>query len=266
MDLALLKRWMSFFNVCKVLKNNGVTPISVDGIDRWPVMRYLAMIPFRLTGNEYIINLRDGKASMGDEIGIQAVEFLQEVGQYFNEGFAATDYATAQGMFLDGKAAMYYIGDWEQSAMQDKNLPDSMKGNVDYFYLPMIEGATTKENEFCINSGIGMAFNSKTFELKSKDFISYLINNYGTLYAEKEQMSPIKVDLPEDMEFSNLYKRIKNDMDNTGVKFLKPWDTYLDPDTNTIMGDNMLLLASGDMSAEDFIKIVDEAIEKNVKK
>lgn len=48
-----------WLDICETLKNNGVTPISVDGIDRWPVQRYLAMMPFRDMGNEYIINLRD---------------------------------------------------------------------------------------------------------------------------------------------------------------------------------------------------------------
>ena len=149
-----------WLDVCRTLKDNGITPISVDGIDRWPVQRYIAMMPFRMTGNEYIINLRDGKASMGDETGRQAVEFLQEIGQYFNEGFGATDYATAQSMFLDGKSAMYYIGDWEQAAM----LEAYNAGKVDYFYLPTAEGAKTGANEFCVNSGIGMAFNTQTFD------------------------------------------------------------------------------------------------------
>ena len=41
-----------WLNVCKTLKDNGITPISVDGVDRWPVQRYLAMLPFRETGND----------------------------------------------------------------------------------------------------------------------------------------------------------------------------------------------------------------------
>ena len=53
-----------WLNVCKTLKDNGITPISVDGVDRWPVQRYLAMLPFRETGNDFIINLRDGKEKM----------------------------------------------------------------------------------------------------------------------------------------------------------------------------------------------------------
>lgn len=254
-----INEWL---DVCKTLKENGVTPISVDGVDRWPVQRYLAMIPFRMTGNDYIINLRDGKVSMGDATGRQGVEFLQNIGQYFNEGFGATDYATAQSMFLDGKSAMYYIGDWEQAAMLDAY----KSGKVGYFYLPTVNGAKTGANEFCVNSGIGMAFNSSTFDAKTKDFIKYVIDNYGKIYAGRMQMSPIKTELPKDIQFTDLYMRIRDDMDKTGENFLKPWDTYLDADTNTIMQDNMLLLASGDMSAEEFIKIVDSAIASNTKK
>jgi len=250
-----------WLEVCKILKENGVTPISVDGIDRWPVQRYLAMMPFREAGNDYIIDLRDGKESMGSETGMKAVNFLKDMGQYFNDGFAATDYATAQNMFIEGKSAMYYIGDWEIVAMQD--LYD--QGKIDYFYLPTAEGAKTGANEFCVNSGIGMAFNAETFDEKTKDFALYIIDNYAKLFAEKKQMSPIKTELPQDVEFSDLYLRIREDMEGTGEHFLKPWDTYLDADTNTIMQDNMLLLAGGDMSADEFVKLVDDAIAANKK-
>lgn len=259
-NLTPPKTMDEWLQICKTLKDNGVTPISVDGVDRWPVQRYLAMIPFRETGNEYIVNLRDGKASMGDATGMKGVKFLQEIGQYFNKGFAATDYATAQSMFLDGKSAMYYIGDWEISAMQKAY----DEGKIDYFYLPVTNDSKTKANEFCVNSGIGMAFNSETFDEKTKDFILYVIDNYGELYTNKQQMSPIKSELKSDANFSPLYLRIRNDMDNIGDNFLKPWDTYLNADANTIMQDNTLLLASGDMKAEDFCKLVDSSISSNL--
>ena len=83
-----MEEWL---NVCKTLKDNGITPISVDGVDRWPVQRYLAMLPFRESGNDFIIDLRDGKAKMDSETGRKAAEFMAEIGQYFNDGFAATD-------------------------------------------------------------------------------------------------------------------------------------------------------------------------------
>jgi raffinose/stachyose/melibiose transport system substrate-binding protein len=259
LNLSVPKTMDEWLADCQKIKDAGITPISVDGADRWPVQRYIAMIPFRLTGNDYIINLRDGKASMSDETGKKAIDFVQKIGQYFNEGFGATDYATAQSMFLDGKSAMYYIGDWEQNAM----LEQYKAGKVDYFYLPMCDGATTTANEFCVNSGIGMAFNAQTFDAKTRDFILYVIDNYGKIYAGRQQMSPIKTDLPADVQFTDLYKRIADDMTKTGEKFLKPWDCYLDANTNTVLADNLLLLASGDMSTDDFIKLVDDSIKAN---
>lgn len=260
-NLTAPKTMDEWLNVCKTLSDNGVTPISVDGVDRWPVQRYLAMVPFRETANDFIISLRDGKEKMSSEVGMKGVEFAQEIGQYFNEGFAATDYATAQSMFLDGKSAMYYIGDWEIAAMQDAYAA----GKIDYFYLPTMEGAKTQENEFCVNSGIGMAFNTETFDEKTKDFILYVIDNYGKLYAGKQQMSPIKAELSEEVEYSDLYLKIQEDMQGTGENFLKPWDTYLDADTNTIMQDNLLLLASGDITPEEFAQMVDDSIAANMK-
>ena len=128
-----------------------------------------------------------------------------------------------------------------------------------------IENGKTDASEFCVNSGIGMAFNTKTFDEKTKDFILYVLDNYGEKYAAKQQMSPIKTELPSDVEFSDLYLKIRDDMDKTGEQFLKPWDTYLDADTNTTMQDNLLLLASGDMSVDDFCKLIDDSLATNAK-
>lgn len=247
-----------WLDVCEKLSEAGITPISVDGADRWPVIRYLAMMPFRETGNDYIISLSEGNASMGDETGRNGIEFFQKIGQYFQEGFAATDYATAQAMFLDGQSAMYYIGDWEIAAMQEAY----ENGTVDYFYMPAVDGALTQANEFCVNSGIGMAFNSETFDEKTKDFVKYVIENYGEIYAGMDQMTPIKSELPEDHEFSDLYLRVRDDMGTIGEHFLKPWDCYLDTNTCTVVNDNALLLATGDIDADTFIGLVDAALEE----
>ena len=257
--LEVPKTMDDWFDVCQKLADAGITPISVDGVDRWPVLRYLAFMPFRDTANEYIISLSEGKASMGDAEGLAGIEFMQKIGPYFQEGFGAADYATAQGMFLEGQSAMYYIGDWEIGAMQD----GYENGTIDYFYLPTSDGALTGANEFCVNSGIGMAFNSETFDEKTKDFVKYLIDNYATLYAEKDQMTPIKGELPEGHEFSELYLQVREDMNGIGEHFLKPWDCYLDANTCTVMEDNLLLLAAGDMTAEEFISLVDASLAEN---
>lgn len=257
-NVEVPKTMDEWLDVCQKLSDAGVTPISVDGVDRWPVIRYLAMMPFRETGNDYIIDLSEGNASMGDQTGRDGIEFFQKIGKHFQEGFAATDYATAQAMFLDGQSAMYYIGDWEIAAMQEAY----ENGTIDYFYLPTQEGALTGANEFCVNSGIGMAFNTETFDEKTKDFVNYIIENYGKIYAGMDQMTPIKSDLPEDHEFSDLYLKVRDDMGNIGEHFLKPWDCYLDSNTCTVVNDNALLLATGDIDEDTFVDMVDSALEE----
>lgn len=241
---------------CNIIKEKGYTPISVDGIDRWPVLRYLAMVPYAESKNDYAIKLANGEASMGDQIGVDGLNFYTEIGQYFQEGFAATDYATAQSMFLNGESAMYYIGTWEFAAMNDAY----NEGKIDYFFMPSVVDGEGDGKPYCVNSGIGMAFNTKTFEANTQDFIEYVIQNYGAMYASYDQLTPIKCELPEDHEYSDLYLRVSGEVSDLGTDFMKPWDCYFDANTCTVVEDNMLLLPTGDMEQADFIEMVDDSI------
>lgn len=252
-----LNEWL---DDCEIIKNAGYTPISVDGIDRWPVLRYLAMAPYAETGNDYAIKLANGEVSMGDETGLKGLDFYTKIGQYFQEGFATTDYAAAQSMFINGESAMYYIGTWEFAAMNDLY----NEGKIDYFFMPKSIDGEGDGKPYCVNSGIGMAFNSETFDEKSADFIKYVIENYGAMYASYDQLTPIKCELPKDHEYSDLYLRVTDEVSDLGTDFMKPWDCYFDANTCTVVEDNMLLLPTGDMSQEDFIELVDDSINEYV--
>ena len=60
-----MEEWLE---VCRTLSENGITPIAVDGVDRWPVLRYMAMIPFRYSGNDFLAFLH-GASGIADEYG-----------------------------------------------------------------------------------------------------------------------------------------------------------------------------------------------------
>ncbi|MNI98122.1 hypothetical protein D3C73_1569020 [compost metagenome] len=76
-------------------------------------------------------------------------------------------------------------------------------------------------------------------------------------------MSPLKFTIDDESKFSPLFLRIKKDMDNYGSEFAKPWDTLLDPNTNSVMSDLITKLTMGFVTPEDFAKQIDEAIAKN---
>lgn len=245
------------------LSSKGITPIAVAGADVWPVLRYAAMTPFRETGNQFIRQLSKGEAKMSNETGMRAAEFTSEIGEHFQEGFATTDYTTAKNLFLNGDAAMYRMGTWELPSFTEENLPEELKGQIDYFYLPMTENATTSENEFFGNSGIGFGANAEKFDGIAKEFLSYVIENYSDLYVKKQQMSPIKFNIKDESNYSDLFLRVVEDMNNYGSEFAKPWDTLLDPDTNSVMSDMVIQLADGQITPEDFARTIDETIEQN---
>lgn len=262
-NLTVPKTIDDMLTISKALKDKGITPIAVDGVDVWPVLRYAAMIPFRTTGNEFARNLSQGKVKMADDVGMQAANFVSEIGQYFQKGFASTDYTTAKNMFLNGEAAMYRMGTWEIPSFVDENLPEQLKGQVDYFYLPTINNAKTPDNEFFGNSGIGLAATTYNFDETTKDFLSYVLKNYSDVYVAKQQMSPLKFAIEDESKYSELFLRIKKDMDHYGSEFAKPWDTLLDADTNSVMSDLIIKLAMGTMTPEDFAKQIDDAIAQN---
>lgn len=248
-----------FLQVCETLKQNGVTPLAVGGQDRWQILRYLAMVPFRLEGNKYIFDARTGSRSFAEDTGIKGMEFLHSVGQYFNEGFTTTDYTTALNMFLDGKVAMFHIGSWELNTFINSDL--YQQGKLDYFTMPMMDGATTAANEYVCNSGIGLAFSTNSFD-KTKGYLKYLVENYGEVYTNKGMLSPMKYDIPEDVEetMDPLFLKVKADIDAYGEQPLKPWDAVIDPDTYTFLGEGAAMVATGEMTPEDYAAQLDESV------
>ena len=67
-------------DVCKKLKDAGMTPISAGNYDM--IMRYPAFKAFRLEGNDFIDNARMGKEKFNSETGIATAQYTQDIAQY----------------------------------------------------------------------------------------------------------------------------------------------------------------------------------------
>lgn len=246
------------FEINEKLQQNDVTPIAMGGVDKWTVLRYLAFMPFRETGNEFLSDLVAGDASMSDPVGMRASEFVQDIGQYFQEGFSSTDYTTARQLFSSGQTAMYYMGSWEIMNIINDGMDED---NLGYFTLPTISGAATQQNEYFAHSGIGLAFNQETFDDTSKEFVKYLIERYPEVYSQTGQFSPIKV---EGTEFvTDLHTEVNKNMESYGDEIAIPWDTRLDPASNEEFGNQVILLANGSITSEEFAKTVEQVLQEN---
>lgn len=251
-----------FLNVCETLKESGYTPISVSGKDNWQILRYLLMITYRYADNDFLYNLAQGEQKMNSEIGRKAAEFVQQLGtQYFQTGFSSTDYTGASDYFTGGKSAMYYQGTWDLQFMENSQLSDEMKDNIGYFLLPTVnEGETAVgTSNFVSNSAMPIAFSADKFDDETERFITFYTQHMDEA-TKSLSYSPTKGgSIPYD---TDLARSIQKDMDqSTGS--IRLFDIELDPATNELIGKEVVSLALGDITVEEFCTRVDDSIKAN---
>lgn len=255
-----------FPQMCRDLRASGVVPIALDGLDGWPLERYMAYVPFRLAGPDYLNSIKTGDAKLSDEVGTAAVNWLYDLGQAgcFDEGFSSTGYADAQAMFTSGKAAVYNMGTWELGALATDALPADVRDAVNFFTLPTMEGAVTADNEFVAPSGIGMAVNAATYDPLVRDFLKFMLENYSARYAATGAMAPTlghETKVPDNA--TPLYAAALAVADEVGPTAAMPWDTQLDPTSNTRLQQELVMLVQGNITPDQFIKTIDDTIAEN---
>ncbi|MCW1805142.1 ABC transporter substrate-binding protein [Brachybacterium squillarum] len=257
-----------FVPVCEALAAAGVTPIAVGGQDAWPLERYVAYQPFRIAGPDYVTELKKGKAAFADEPGKASATWLSDLGKAgaFQKGFSSVGYADAQALFTSGKAAIYNMGTWELPNLATAALPEAMRDQIGFFTLPVTDGSVTGADEFVSPSGIGVAINATTYDPLVRDFLAFVLERYPAEYAKSGLLGPTGIDpvVPEDA--LPIYQEAIDVAAELGEATLMPWDTQLDPSTNSRLQQELVLLVQGDVTAEEFLSTMDEALTKNAPK
>ncbi len=249
-----------FKKACETLAKSSKVSISIDGKDYWPVFRYLSLPAFRETGNQFLTDLKNGKASMTDPVGVESAKFLQDVGKNcFQQGWTTADYTTALNLFLSGDAAIHYVGTWELPSMLDEK--GNLKNDIKYFKMPVIDGKmATKPMDFYAHAGIGTAIKAGSDTDEMKDFLKFFAENFGDMMMYDYHVLPslkptIKPELPQ------IYKDILDDVSKVGT-YTHVWDVKLDPNTVDVLYRQSQLLVLGQTSPEQFGKEIDEAVKQ----
>jgi raffinose/stachyose/melibiose transport system substrate-binding protein len=254
---------------CTALRKAGITPIALDGQDQWPLERYAAYQPFRQAGPDYVTSLKKNQAKFADAPGQKTVNWLSSLGQSkcFSEGFSSQGYSDAQNQFTSGQAAMYNIGTWELSSLATDKLNPAVRNDVDFFTLPTTSGSVTAANEYVSPSGIGMAVNAKTYDPLVADFLKFALTKYPAEYAATGALAPttnVQTTIPANA--TPLYKKALDKATDLGTKQIMPWDTQLDPTSNTRLQQELTLLVQGNVSPSEFTSTMDSTIAQNAPK
>ena len=254
-----------FPELCTKLAASGVTPIALDGLDGWPLERWVAYQPFRVAGEDYIKTLKRAQAAFSDEPGRKMAQWLHDLGAAgaFQQGFSSVGYTDAQNLFTSGKAAIYNMGTWELPSLATTELPADLQENIGFFTLPTVAGGKTEANEYVAPSGIGVAVNAATYDPLIHDFLRFALERYPDKYAATGLMGPTTVEPVIPDNALPIYQEAIDEAAKVTGTALMPWDTQLDPTTNTTLVQEQVLLVQGDISVEEFIKTMDTALAEN---
>ncbi len=261
------KTWDEFLDVCAKLKDYGTIPVAVPG-DTWVGLRWAGFIPYRMSGNGFLMDVISGKTSWYREESIAMADFYKKVTPYWPEGWASLDSSSARDLFLSGQAAMwYYHSGSALPYMTDGN--GNLKEDIEFFKAPILEGYdATTPNDGYAHAGKGI-YISKAYMSDNEDvkrsFIEYFVKHFGDLAVEYSYMPGIK---PQNEEaIPPLYKRIQEDFGAVSSEnYARCWDVVIDSVSNeTLKAENINLLL-GEITIEEFCKIMDDTIAENVKK
>lgn len=244
---------------CKLLQDQKIIPIAM-GAD-WPILRYIAQVPFRLTGNEYIENAVSGEGSFGEEAGLKGAQFMQDIAQYFQEGWSSADYDTMNDLFASGQAAIMYNGTWalEQADMigEDGNIKD----NIGYFTMPTYSDAdVTTATDFFANSGIGTAIRTDAVDDEMKAWIKYLLEHFADASLSYDQLPSVMPDEETMQSLPKVYQQIIEDVSNV-KEYAKCWDVVIDSALVEPLEKETVILALGQETPEEWAANMDEYVK-----
>jgi raffinose/stachyose/melibiose transport system substrate-binding protein len=173
------------------LNGKGIQPFSASGMQGWPLTRLVSGYLLRDRGPDALKKVADGQAKLTDPAYVKAAQAVADLGAkgYFGKGFATLDYSPAEDVFLQGKAAMFYMGSWAVADYTDtaRNKiggPDS----VGYFPFPTVAGGAGSLDQTPMNAGDPIMVSAKKYNAASGpmgEWLKYVAQNYGTVALAK---------------------------------------------------------------------------------
>ena len=97
-----------------------------------------------------------------------------------------------------------------------------------------------------------------------RDFLAFALERYPEVYAATGALSPTtNVDTTIPADATPLYQRAVDQANDVGDKIAMPWDTQLDPTSNTRLQQELTLLVQGEITPDEFIETMDATIAEN---
>lgn len=143
------KTWAELLAACEKLKAAGITPFTIGTKALWPTGGWFDYLDLRVNGYEFHMDLTSGKVPYTDPRVKAVFDKWAELVKpgYFVANHAAIDWQDAVPLMVQGKAAMYLMGNFAVATMKDGGLKEDQIGFLQFPEitpnLPVSEEAPT---------------------------------------------------------------------------------------------------------------------------
>lgn len=127
------KTWDEFITVSKALKEKGIFSLANGMGTSWFNEMFVAIFTNPFLGQDFVTDLKSGKATFKDPRYITALTNLLELREFMPTGYEGIDYETAGQLFLSGRAAMVAGGSFDIASYRTQN----PKINMDFVAPPI---------------------------------------------------------------------------------------------------------------------------------
>jgi raffinose/stachyose/melibiose transport system substrate-binding protein len=249
--------WDDLVAAAGTFNDAGVTPFSASGEQGWPITRLLGNYIFRTLGPDALQKVTDGDAKLTDPEYVEAAQAVADLGAegYFGQGVGSIDYDTATNQFLNGSAAMFYMGSWALSDFNDAERNQVGLDNIGFMPFPNVEGGEGDSSQIAANVGLPATFNAKSYDSKVGDWLSCIADNYGSeALTSQGRVSGFKVNTPVD-DLPALTQEVQERIATTEQAVL--WfEALFSTKATTTSQTNAAQLVTGDITAEEFMELV----------
>ncbi len=137
LGIAVPKNWDEFLAACATLKKNDVTPITIGTKYLWTTAGVFDYLNLRTNGYQVHNDLTSGKIKYTDARIQKVFDHWDELVKpgYFIKNHASMSWQEALAPMVQGKAAMYVMGNFAVAPLREAGLSDDQ---LDFFQFPMI--------------------------------------------------------------------------------------------------------------------------------
>jgi raffinose/stachyose/melibiose transport system substrate-binding protein len=261
--VAVPKTWDQLVAAAAKLKAAGVQPFAASGIQGWPITRLVGNYIFSSLGGDAMRKIQAGTAKLTDPQYVAAAQQVADLGSkgYFGAGVTSLDYTPAEQLFLQGKAAMFYMGSWILGELNDPKQNEIGLADVGFFPFPSVAGGKGPATIIPMNAGQTSSISPKKLNAGNEQWLKYYAKHYGDMAMSlKGQISGFKVhNAPRNL--SSATQLVVTQL--AAAKNPVLWfEALFGAKATTVSQQDAAPLVTGQMSAQQFMSAVQQAISE----